>query len=49
MLEYIYLVSKYKLMCGYLNPDRAGVNNASDGKSNVTTKKRNSDAKNIWS
>ena len=34
----IALVDKYKLMCGYLNPDRAGVNNASDGKSNVTTK-----------
>ena len=32
------LVGKYKLMCGYLNPDRAGVNNASDGKSSVTTK-----------
>ena len=32
------LIGKYKLMCGYLNPDRAGVNNASDGKSNVTTK-----------
>lgn len=34
----IELVDKYKLMCGYLNPDRAGVNNASDGKSSVTTK-----------
>lgn len=32
------LVGKYKVMCGYLNPDRAGVNNATDGKSNVTTK-----------
>lgn len=34
----IELVSKYKIMCGYLNPDRAGVNNTADGKSNVTTK-----------
>ena len=32
------LVGKYKVSCGYLNPDRAGVNNASDGKNNVTTK-----------
>ena len=32
------LVDKYKVMCGYLNPDRAGVNNAADGKYNVTTK-----------
>lgn len=31
------LIDKYKVMCGYLNPDRAGVNNASGG-SNVTTK-----------
>ena len=32
------LIGKYKVSCGYLNPDRAGVNNASDGKNNVTTK-----------
>ena len=32
------LIGKYKVGCGYLNPDRAGVNNASDGKVNVTTK-----------
>lgn len=32
------LIDKYKVCVGYLNPDRAGVNNASDGKSNVTTK-----------
>ncbi len=32
------LIDKYKVVIGYLNPDRAGVNNASDGKSNVTTK-----------
>jgi len=34
----IDLIDKYKVVVGYLNPDRAGVNNASDGKSNVTTK-----------
>lgn len=34
----INLIDKYKVVVGYLNPDRAGVNNASDGKSNVTTK-----------
>lgn len=33
-------INKYKVSVGYLNPDRAGVNNASDGKSNVTTKVR---------
>jgi site-specific DNA-methyltransferase (adenine-specific) len=32
------LIDLYKVVIGYLNPDRAGVNNASDGKSNVTTK-----------
>lgn len=32
------LIDKYKVVVGYLNPDRAGVNNASDGKSSVTTK-----------
>ncbi len=32
------LIDKYKVCIGYLNPDRAGVNNAVDGKSNVTTK-----------
>ena len=34
----IDLIDKYKVVIGYLNPDRAGVNNASDGKSGVTTK-----------
>ena len=34
----VELIDKYKVVVGYLNPDRAGVNNASDGKSNVTTK-----------
>ena len=32
------LIDKYKVTIGQLNPDRAGVNNASDGKMNVTTK-----------
>ena len=32
------LIDKYKVCVGYLNPDRAGVNNASDGMSSVTTK-----------
>ena len=32
------LLNKYLVTVGYLNPDRAGVNNASDGKSGVTTK-----------
>lgn len=31
-------IDKYKVSIGQLNPDRGGVNNASDGKSNVTTK-----------
>jgi site-specific DNA-methyltransferase (adenine-specific) len=34
------LIDNYKVCIGYLNPDRAGVNNASDGKVNVTTKVR---------
>lgn len=34
------LVNKYKVIIGTLNPDRGGVNNASDGKMNVTTKIR---------
>lgn len=33
-------VSKYKVMIGKINPDRGGVNNASDGKMNVITKVR---------
>ena len=32
------LVDCYKVSIGQLNPDRGGVNNASDGMSNVTTK-----------
>lgn len=32
------LIDKYKISIGTLNPDRAGVNNAKDGKMNVTTK-----------
>ena len=32
------LIDKYKVGIGQLNPDRGGVNNASDGKMNVTTK-----------
>lgn len=34
------LIDKYKVGIGQLNPDRAGVNNSSDGKINVTTKYR---------
>lgn len=34
------LVQRYKISVGTLNPDRGGVNNASDGKSNVTTRVR---------
>lgn len=34
------LVDSFKLCIGYLNPDRAWVNNAKDGKINVTTKTR---------
>lgn len=34
------LSRKYKIAIGTLNPDRGGVNNASDGKSSVTTKIR---------
>ncbi|MDI3504724.1 MAG: hypothetical protein PWP64_1660 [Candidatus Cloacimonadota bacterium] len=40
VLKNIELVEKYKVSIGTLNPDRAGVNNASDGKMNVTTKVR---------
>ena len=32
------IFDKYKVSIGQLNPDRGGVNNASDGMSNVTTK-----------
>ena len=32
------LLGKWKVMIGYLNPDRAGVNNQKDGLSNVITK-----------
>jgi len=34
------LVENYKVCIGYLNPDRAGVNNSADGMVNVTTKVR---------
>ena len=34
------LVPHFKISVGTLNPDRGGVNNASDGKSNVTTRVR---------
>lgn len=34
------LIDKYKVSVGTLNPDRGGVNNASDGKMSVTTKVR---------
>lgn len=34
------LLDKYKVCVGTLNPDRGGVNNASDGKMSVTTKIR---------
>jgi site-specific DNA-methyltransferase (adenine-specific) len=34
------VIDNYKICIGYLNPDRAGVNNASDGMSNVITKIR---------
>ncbi len=33
-------IEHYKVCVGYLNPDRAGVNNAADGKINVTTKQK---------
>ena len=36
----IDVIPKYKVMIGKINPDRGGVNNASDGKSNVITKIR---------
>jgi site-specific DNA-methyltransferase (adenine-specific) len=34
------LIENYKVCIGYLNPDRAGVNNAKDGMMNITTKVR---------
>ena len=34
------VIDDYKICIGYLNPDRAGVNNAADGLSNVITKIR---------
>lgn len=34
------IIDEYKVCIGYLNPDRAGVNNAADGMINVTTKVR---------
>lgn len=34
------LIDNFKVCIGYLNPDRAGVNNAADGMVNVTTKVR---------
>ena len=34
------LIGNYKVCIGYLNPDRAGVNNAKDGMMNITTKIR---------
>lgn len=34
------IVDRYKVSVGTLNPDRGGVNNAADGKSNVTTRVR---------
>jgi len=40
ILKNTELVDKYKVSVGTLNPDRGGVNNASDGKVNVTTKVR---------
>lgn len=36
----VELIDRFKLCIGYLNPDRAGVNNASDGMVNVTTKQK---------
>ena len=33
-----HLISKFKVYIGKINPDRGGVNNAADKKSNVTTK-----------
>lgn len=34
------LIDKYKVIIGKINPDRGGVNNSCDGKSNVITKIR---------
>ena len=36
----VEILNNYKISIGTLNPDRGGVNNASDGKMNVTTKVR---------
>lgn len=36
----VNLIDTYKVCIGYLNPDKAGVNNASDGMVDVTTKVR---------
>jgi site-specific DNA-methyltransferase (adenine-specific) len=36
----LHLIDHYKISIGTLNPDRGGVNNAKDGKINVTTKVR---------
>jgi len=35
-----HLIDKFKVIIGKINPDRGGVNNASDGKMNVITKVR---------
>lgn len=40
VLKNQHLIEDYKVCIGYLNPDRAGVNNAADGMINVTTKVR---------
>ena len=40
VLKHRDIVELYKISVGTLNPDRGGVNNASDGKMNVTTKVR---------
>jgi len=40
ILKNIDVVRKYKVIIGQLNPDRAGVNNATDGKMNVVTRIR---------
>lgn len=38
VLKNQHIVDQYKVMIGKVNPDRGGVNNAADGKMNVTTK-----------
>lgn len=40
VIKNIEIIDSYKISIGTLNPDRGGVNNASDGKMNVTTKVR---------